>query len=125
MKNIKPLVFSDLSTDGTLLALLGGKHVYNMYAPDSTVFPRIVITEYENVGATYSDDAETESEIYYQVDVVTSNASTENIAKQVDELMRGIGFFRVSCNDQYDDNSSTQVFEKHMRYAIYVNTEDD
>ena len=129
MKNIKPLVYQALKSDVTLISLLGGvsvigtatyQRIYQLMAPSAQEFPRLVFWEMDNVGGTYADDIEQNSEISIQIDIYTVNQSTSAIAIQVDIIMKSLGFFRTASTDQYNDDNDTNINEKHMRYAIFT-----
>ena len=129
MKNMKPLVYQALNNDAVLILLLGGvkvsgsvtyNRIYQLMAPNAQEFPRIVFWEMDNVGGTYADDVEQNSEITIQIDIYTVNQSTSDIAVEVDSVMKSLGFFRIASTDQYDNDNETKINEKHMRYAIFT-----
>ena len=129
MKNMKPLVYQALNNDAVLILLLGGvkvsgsvtyNRIYQLMAPNAQEFPRIVFWEMDNVGGTYADDVEQNSEITIQIDIYNSKQSTSAIASQVDITMKSLGFFRTASTDQYSDDNNTDITEKHMRYAIFT-----
>jgi hypothetical protein len=134
LKNIKPSVYQALQNDVTLISLLGGivkasptvtyQRIYQLMAPNAQEFPRLVFWEMDNVGATYADDTEKNSEITIQIDIYTINQSTSVIAGEIDIVMKGLGFFRNASTDQYNDDNDTQINEKHMRYAIFAESEE-
>jgi hypothetical protein len=134
MINIKPKVYEALQNDATLISLLGGiitndsvtyNRIYQLMAPNANEFPRLVFWEMDNIGANFADDEEQESEISIQIDIYTKNQSTSDIAKEVDNLMKSIGFFRTASTDQYNEDNDTQIYEKHMRYSITIANESE
>jgi hypothetical protein len=122
MINLKPTILQALQNDAALISLLAGQHIYQLMAPNATEFPRIVFWEYDNIGGTYADDVEADSEVYIQIDIACRDQSTSAIAQEVDKVMKSIGFFRNASTDQYNDNNDTQIYEKHMRYFIFTQT---
>ena len=122
MTDLKPAILLALQNDAALISLLGGQHIYQLMAPLATEFPRIVFWEYDNIGGTYADDTEQDSEIYIQIDIFCRNQSTSSIAQEVDKVMKSIGFFRIASPDQYNDDNDAQIYEKHMRYFIFTQT---
>lgn len=133
MKNIKPLVYQALQSDMTLITLLGGvvnvsgsatyQRIYQLVAPIAQEFPRLVFWELSNTGDTYADDIEQNCEITIQIDIYTVNQSTSAISGQVDNIMKDLSFFRTASTDQYNDDNDTKINEKHMRYAIFTESE--
>lgn len=120
MINLKPQVLGALQADDKLINLLGGLRIYQLRAPVATEFPRITFFEYENIGATYADDTEQDSEIYIQIDIWCRDSSTSEIAKRVDITMKSIGFQRQASQDLYEDDNDTEIYHKAMRYSITI-----
>jgi hypothetical protein len=129
MINMKPQVLTALKTDSQLISLLGGivtiknktyQRIYQIKAPFAEEFPRITFFEYDNVPSGFADDNEIDCEVFIQIDVWCKGTSTSDIAKEVDIVMKSIGFQRIGAQDLYEDDIDTQIFHKAMRYSISV-----
>jgi hypothetical protein len=114
MINVKPEILKALENNPALVALLGGKRIYQIKAPDPEEFPRITFFELTNFDRDFADDTAISSEIHVQIDI-WSKESTSPIALEVDKTMKSMGYQRNSSHDFYEDD--TQVFHKAMRYS--------
>lgn len=106
-------VIAALKADATLTALVN-KRVYWITASkkDSSY---ITLFEVTNSEAESADDEEYSDDIEIQVDV-WSKGSTIPIAKQVQKVMRGLGFTHDAAPDDYDEE--TKIYHKPMRFSI-------
>ncbi|WP_067924876.1 DUF3168 domain-containing protein [Alicyclobacillus shizuokensis] len=115
MIDVKPEVYQTLVSDDQLTSLLGGKHVYQITAPDATVFPRITFFEVNNLDANYANDGPTSARVSLQVDV-WSKTNYSAIVQRVNEVMESLGFIRYYSTDLYEPDTS--VYHKALRYQI-------
>lgn len=118
MQSVKSAVVTALQTSTALTTLLGtGERIFFHYPADSetTIFPRITYFELDNQGSLYADDQEIASEITFQIDL-WSKTSLTGIAKEVDTIMTGLDFVRISAPDFYEKD--TKVHHKPMRYRL-------
>jgi Protein of unknown function (DUF3168) len=114
--NVKPLIISALDGNAELISLLGGPRIYFMVAPNADEFPRITYFELNNVDEDYSDDAPVSSRVSVQISIWTKDpAQISPIVQEVDETMKGIGFYRTSSIDMYEDD--VKVFHKALKYS--------
>lgn len=115
MINLKQEIYQALSSDSTLLSLLGGNRIYQIKAPDATEYPRVTFFELMNIASEFADDAEIQSNISFQVSVWTLNSSyLASIGNRIDQIMKGLDFRRNFSMDIYEDE--TKVFHRPMRF---------
>ena len=113
MLNVKPTVYTALSTDTALVALVTGG-IFADRNPDGGTYPALTYSEISNVPALLSDNAEEISRSTIQISVLTDGASTSAIAERVNVLMLGLGFMRQFAGDLMDGN----IKIKALRYTI-------
>ncbi|MCB6219091.1 tail completion protein gp17 [Bacillus paralicheniformis] len=93
----------------------GGFH--NRVASDVNAYPRIIYTELKNADDSYADNQVQSSEVRFQISIFT-NSNTVNketkIAKEIDQLMKSIGYRRYDSQDLYE--KTDKIFHKAMRY---------
>jgi len=117
MISIKSAVVTALQTSTALTTLLGtGQRIFFQYPDEANIstFPRVTYFEIDNTGSLYADNQEIGSTILFQIDP-WSKSSVTDIAKEIDTIMTGLDFVRVSAPDLYE--SDTKVHHKAMRYA--------
>ena len=94
MLNVKPTVYTALSTD-TTLKNVGEQAAFLLTGiPDGGTYPALTYSEISNVPALNADNAEEISRSTIQISVLTDGASTSAIAERVNVLMLGLGFMR-------------------------------
>jgi hypothetical protein len=106
-------VLNALRNDNALKNLVNSR-VY-WIKPESQQFPRINFFEVLNTETESADDAEYADEIEIQVDI-WSQGSTTPIAKEVQRIMRSLGFIHQALPDVYEEN--TKVFHKPILFTI-------
>jgi len=115
--SLKGTIIDALNNDAAIKTLLKGQHVYPLGTAPATQYPRIVVWEVVNIDADSADDTVYSSRMIYQVDVF-AKSNPEPIAREVDRVMKQIGFSRNGGADDYDEDA--KVFFKALRYAILV-----
>ncbi|MGE1234063.1 tail completion protein gp17 [Bacillus altitudinis] len=94
----------------------GGFH--NLVADDVAAFPRVVFSEITNRDQEYRDNHSAASEVRFQLSIFSKADSRMNeteIAKQIDRLMKGLGYGRYDSVDLYE--TDTKIFHRGMRYV--------
>lgn len=119
MIDVIPLVKKTLENDFKLVQLLGGKHVSNMASPHK--FPSITFFEMNNMDTQTADNEDYASSISIQIDVWDKKPPNP-IAKEVDRVMKSLGFFRFGTADIFEED--TKIYHKGLRYRI-VKEEDE
>lgn len=104
-------VINALRNDATLTALLN-KRVYWQVSPVKTL-PYITLFEVSNTETESADDEEYADEIEIQVDI-WSNGSTILIAKEVQKVIRNLGFVHIASPDEYSEQ--TKIYHKPLRF---------
>lgn len=120
--DVKVTVLAALLANAALIVLLGGQRIYQLSAPIATEYPRITFFEVVNRDSEFADNQPIASEIVMQIDV-WSNGSTSAIAKEVDKTMKGLGYFRMSAPDFYEED--TKVYHKAMRFRNTIEEDED
>lgn len=126
--DIKTRIRSALLANTDLVELLGNDKngnvpIYQLVAGDPEKFPRITFFEVDNRDSEFADDQSIASQIVVQIDV-WNKGSTSAIAEQVDKTMKGLGFFRSSAPDFYEED--IKVFHKAMRFrTVFQNTKKE
>ncbi|AVI46771.1 MULTISPECIES: DUF3168 domain-containing protein [Bacillus] len=93
----------------------GGFH--NRVASDVNVYPRVIYTELKNADNSYADNQSQSSEVRFQISIFTNSNTVSQetkIAKEIDRLMKSIGYGRYDSQDLYEE--ADKVFHKAMRY---------
>lgn len=121
MITMKSAIRTALINDAALVNLLGGQRVYAIKAPNADEYPRITFFEVTNFDANHADDQVYSSRMVYQVDV-WSKINPDPIAKEVDRILKSIGFARTGGADLYEDD--VQVFHRALRYGILKEVEN-
>lgn len=106
-------VIAALKQDATLTTLIN-KRVYHLNAANPKS-PYITLFEVSNDEVESADDEEYTDEIEIQVDI-WSKGSTAAIARQVQKVMRGMGFVHHAAPDTYEED--TKLYHKPLRFTI-------
>lgn len=117
MINLRPTIYQALSTNQTILSLLGGEHIYYMTAPYADELPRITYFEYLNIDNSFAENQPIASNIGFQLDI-WSTGDTSAIAMAVDDAMKGIGFSRTYAIEEYEEE--LRLYRYVMRYTIEI-----
>jgi hypothetical protein len=120
--DVKVTVRNALLANAALVALLGGKRIYQLSTSNATEYPRITFFEVVNRDSEFADDQSIASEIVMQIDV-WSKGSTSAIAKEIDKTMKELGYFRMSAPDFYEED--TKVYHKAMRFRNTIEEDED
>lgn len=120
MKNVKPSIVSALSR------LVSSKNIFSDGCDDATIYPRLIYQELLNIGSEFADDDEVMSEIHFQIDIWTKNQSTSQLAKEVNRVMKSVGFFRTDCRDEPEESVNGEpIKHKIMRFSATVDVETE
>lgn len=111
MINVKDQVYSALEKQfGDSVGIT------DTYPKNWTALPAIQYVEEENKVYEYTDNEEQKAYCRYRFDI-WHNASTSNLALQIDEAISRLGLVRVGCSD-VDDPSGLK--HKIMRYEMII-----
>jgi len=105
-------VLNALKADTELNKLVKG--IYYIRPATKVDFSYITFFEVSNSEAESADDEEYADEVEIQVDI-WSKGDTIKIAKEVQRIMRKLGFFHLSMPDQYEED--TKIFHKIIRFT--------
>jgi Protein of unknown function (DUF3168) len=112
----KSELLAGLKANQALVSLCtGGFH--NRKAKDVNAFPRIVYYEINNADDSFADNQAITSEVRFQISIFTNESTVSKetpIAKEVDKVMKSLGYSRYSSVDLYEEDVS--VYHKAMRY---------
>jgi hypothetical protein len=112
----KSELLAGLKANQALVSLCtGGFH--NRKAKDVNAFPRIVYTEINNADDSFADNQAITSEVRFQISIFTNESTVSKetpIAKEVDKVMKSLGYSRYSSVDLYEEDVG--VYHKAMRY---------
>ncbi|WP_339161811.1 hypothetical protein [Siminovitchia sp. FSL W7-1587] len=103
------------SSDLLSREVAGGFH--NKVAPEVEPFPRIVYQEIRNSDEDYADNESTSAIVAFQISIFSDEETVSKetkIAKEVDEVLKIIGYKRYDSIDLYEDD--TKRHHKAMRY---------
>lgn len=124
MVNLKPVVFEALINSTELAQQLGtGTRIHFQYPLgfDDNNLPCITYKEEDNVGELFADDEELGANISFIIDVWGKQSISAIIIK-VNEIMNGLGFYRVKSQDLYEND--TQIYHKAMRFITLADEEE-
>lgn len=113
MLNVKPIVYSALSTDAALPGLLPGG-IHSNVNDNAGKYPALVYDEISNVPIVFADSEEQYSRSTMQISILTNGTSSDNIAERVNKVMLENGFMRQFSGDI--TNGKTKI--KVLRYTI-------
>jgi len=111
MIDIKPVILSALENDAKIVEQLGGLNIYQLTTPKQ--YPSITFFEYDNIDSNYADDEATASRFYIQIDV-WDKRPRDDIAIEVNRVMKSLGFSRASSIDLFE--ADTAICHKAMRF---------
>lgn len=103
-----------LHEDIALQKLLSNR-IYWIRPADDPTYPYVTYFEVTNTEAESADDEEYADEVEIQVDIWTKG-STITIAKEVQRIMRKLGFRHQALADDYDPD--TKIIHKPIRFFI-------
>ncbi len=115
MVNMIDIVGNTLKNDAVLKGIVNNRVYWLRPVTNNTAYPYITYFEVVNAETESADDEEYADEIEMQVDI-WSQGSTIPIAKEVQRIMRKLGFTHQALADMYEEN--TQVFHKPIRFTI-------
>jgi hypothetical protein len=120
MISTKAYIYSTLSTDATLLALIGdATHISNFMPEVISVFPMVVFQDLNQVDFEFSDNLPIGSSADVQIDIyVKANAgakTTWDIGSRVYDIMRD-KFFACKYNGEVPDPTEG-VRHRIMRFS--------
>lgn len=107
-------VGNNLKAD-TILQNLVSNRIYWIRSAGDPTYPYVTYFEVTNAEAESADDEEYADEIEIQVDI-WSTGSTIPTAKEVQRIMRKLGFRHQALADDYD--SETKSIHKPIRFFI-------
>lgn len=112
----KELSAALIKNDELKQLVTGGFH--NLVADDVAAFPRVVFSEITNRDQEYRDNHSAASEVRFQLSIFSKADTRKNeteIAKQIDLLMKDLGYGRYDSVDLYE--TDTKIFHRGMRYV--------
>lgn len=116
----KAELLRELGSSSLLLQeVVGGFH--NKIAPEVDPFPRIVYQEIRNSDEDFADNESTSAVVAFQVSIFCDEETVSKetkIAKEVDKVLRSIGYKRYDSIDLFEDD--TKRHHKAMRYRKKV-----
>lgn len=125
MEDILTNVYTLLSNDNNLILLLNGtsadNHIYNLNSCDGTVFPRVVISQMDNVPVAYADNMPSLYRFSLQIDIIDQGNDTFEIANEIIELLINNYYFCIGDAQIFDDNDMSRLFEHHLRFNKITN----
>ncbi|MBY0094944.1 hypothetical protein H7S74_30205 [Priestia aryabhattai] len=92
---------------------------FHEYEGDATTY--ITFFEYNQRAGTFADDEEKTTIYSYQIDVYSPN-NIEDLAKQVKDALKEVGFYRTSEMELY--NKTTQLYRKVISVQGSFRTEE-
>lgn len=116
MINLIDEVGNALKTDTALNNLVNGRIHYIRPSTSKNTFPYITFFEVSNSETESADDEEYADDIEIQVDIWQKGGSTIPIAREVQRILRKLGFIHNAMPDMYEPD--TQIFHKAIRFTI-------
>ena len=113
MLNVKPIIYSVLSTDTVLPGMLPGG-IHSNVNDNAGKYPALVYDEISNVPALSADGEEQYSKATVQISVLTDGTSTSAIAERVNVIMINRGFMRQFSGDMTSGKTKMKI----LRYTI-------
>lgn len=115
MEDTQSFVFTTLSTDATLLALVGGiTHISEARPENITVFPYIVFREDDQADSEFVDNLPVASDSKYVIDIFVKEADTYPIAKVIHDIFMALFWTCEYSSDTLDPDIS--VRHRIMRF---------
>jgi hypothetical protein len=118
MYNGKPIIFTALSTDASLIALIPKIRMFDGVATfaSAPIYPYLTFFELINMPSLFGDDEELESEIAIRLDI-WGTASLSVIAGHVDRILKTINFGRNYSIDN-DEVLDTGISIRHKSMSF-------
>lgn len=116
MINLIDDVGNTIKTDSALTNLVNGRVYYIRPPTAKNTFPYITYFEVSNYESDSADDEEYADNIEIQVDIWQKGGSTIPIAREVQRVLRKLGFVHNAMPDMYEPD--TQIFHKAIRFTI-------
>lgn len=102
-----------LYANADLLALLGGKRVYKLKAPNPKEYPRIVLYEISTNDTDYMDDNPVSVDYTVQVSIFHKE-ETLALFNAVDPIMKANDWRRIGNHEIYEEDE--QIYHRPLRY---------
>lgn len=119
MTEVLDTVYSVLSNDAALMAMIEG--LYHQYGPggDAARYPYVVYSQIGDAPALTTDNQERERRVTVRFHIVTKHGQYADIYARIDELMKDAGFMRAYSQDFFDDGDFVRISD----YRIGVDAE--
>ncbi|KNE19670.1 hypothetical protein [Virgibacillus pantothenticus] len=119
----KELLTALKSSQLLIAEVVGGFHNLIAKHPNNEPipFPRIVYQELRNDDDDFADNKPNSANVGFQVSIYCDSltiSKQSSIAKEVDEIMKSIGYVRYDSQDLYEEDTS--IYHKPMRYSKKV-----
>lgn len=106
--NIKEQVYQALVKSKKLTALLAhdrkGRCIYPLRSPDAGSYPVLVYSVISDVPALMADGEERERVVTVRIHILIRDGNFENILREVQRAMAGIGFVRAQATEFAEGN---------------------
>ncbi|EMA6341685.1 MULTISPECIES: DUF3168 domain-containing protein [Bacillus cereus group] len=118
MRDLNKEIKKALENNQELVSLLSGKRIGHLIFNGDKNNPYITFSEVNNQDGDFADDRVYNSDLLYQIDIWSKKPITIQYKKEVDRVMKSIGFSRFSTADLYEDD--TKIYHYGMRYRTKI-----
>lgn len=118
MRDLNKDIKQALENNQELVSLLNGKRFGHLVFNGDKNSPYITFSEVNNQDGDFADDRVYNSDVLYQIDIWSKSPITISYKKEVDKVMKAIGFTRFSTADLYEDD--TKIYHYGMRYRAKI-----
>ncbi|PHA00941.1 hypothetical protein COE51_06420 [Bacillus pseudomycoides] len=123
MRDLNKEILQALGNNQELVSLLGGKRIGHLIFTGDKNNPYITFSEVNNQDGDFADDQAYNSDLLYQIDIWSKNPITIKYKKEVDRVMKSIGFSRFSTADLYEED--TKIYHYGMRYRTKITISEE
>ncbi|EOO28617.1 hypothetical protein IIU_05735 [Bacillus cereus VD133] len=118
MRDLHKEIKQALENNQELVQLLGGKRIGRLFFDGDKKSPYITFSEVNNQDGDFVDDEVYTSVLLYQIDIWSKKPIAMQCKKEVDKVMKSLGFTRFSTADLYEPD--TGIHHYGMRYRTKI-----
>ena len=109
--DIRKIIYEKLSADTDLIKLLPDKCIYTAVSENAGTYPVVVFSIVDDVPSLYADDLEMNSDIRFQLTIITDDGEYDAIEQLIKNDMTEINATRKITTDIKEDNRYNHVLQ--------------
>lgn len=109
--DIRKIIYEKLSADTDLIKLLPDKCIYTAVSENAGTYPVVVLSIIDDVPSLHADDLEINSDIRFQLTIITDDGEYDAIEQLIKNDMTEINATRKITTDIKEDNRYNHVLQ--------------